>query len=209
MNPVDDRGSESVLGRVKSNSIGSEYIFTDSGVAPNKTKLLSSMRKELGFVKFNFDSKGPSKIEGWLPYVSSRGRVHDWQPENEESGIEANIKSNNMENLLMLENKKPKWDASHGGHVLNFQGRVTESSVKNFQLSCVNADDDHDPETVVLQFGKVAKHKFTMDISWPLSPLQAFSLCIASLDGKIADRKGYEFFKNTKNYFFGDGGKDK
>ena len=30
-------------------------------------------------------------------------------------------------------------DDEHKGHVLNFQGRVTESSVKNFQLCCKNA----------------------------------------------------------------------
>jgi hypothetical protein len=32
--------------------------------------------------------------------------------------------------------QRPKWDDSIGGHVLNFQGRVTMSSVKNFQLVC-------------------------------------------------------------------------
>lgn len=53
----------------------------------------------------------------------------------------------------------PKWDEAHGGHVLNFHGRVTESSVKNFQL-CVQ-----DCEEVSLQFGRVGKHKFTMDVS--------------------------------------------
>ena len=28
------------------------------------------------------------------------------------------------------------WDETIKGHVLNFRGRVTVSSVKNFQLSC-------------------------------------------------------------------------
>lgn len=72
------------------------------------------------------------------------------------------------------------------------QGRVTESSVKNFQLCCAGIDD---PDEVVLQFGRVAKHKFTMDLRYPLSPFQAFSISIACLDGKIADRKGYEYIK--------------
>ena len=60
-----------------------------------------------------------------------------------------------------------------------------------------------DPDMVVLQFGRVGKHKFALDVSWPLSPLQAFCICVASLDGKIADRKGYEFLKNTSKYLFG------
>jgi Tub family len=55
-----------------------------------------------------------------------------------------------------------------GAYVLNFNGRVTMASVKNFQLV---SPDDH--ETVVLQFGRVAKDVFNVDYQWPLSPLQA------------------------------------
>ncbi len=46
---------------------------------------------------------------------------------------------------------------------------MTESSVKNFQLCMPESDA---PDEVVLQFGRVAKHRFTMDFKYPLSPLQ-------------------------------------
>lgn len=68
-----------------------------------------------------------------------------------------------------------------GAYVLNFSGRVTQASVKNFQLV---SPDDHD--TVVLQFGRTAKDTFTMDYQWPLSPLQAFAICLSSFDYKLA-----------------------
>jgi hypothetical protein len=100
--------------------------------------------------------------------------------------------NNNNKKVIYLQNKKPKWDEQHGGHVLNFQGRVTESSVKNFQLCILDSDE---PEQIILQFGRVSKQKFTMDLLFPLSPFQAFSICVACLDGKIADRKGYEYIK--------------
>ena len=41
-------------------------------------------------------------------------------------------------------------------------------------------------ERVVLQFGKVGKDEFTMDYRWPMSPLQAFGICLGSLDNKLA-----------------------
>jgi hypothetical protein len=41
--------------------------------------------------------------------------------------------------------------------------------VKNFQLCCASAED---PDQVVLQFGRVGKHKFNMDLRFPLSPMQ-------------------------------------
>jgi tubby-related protein 1 len=65
--------------------------------------------------------------------------------------------------------------------VLNFNGRVTMASVKNFQL--VSPDDD---ETVLLQFGRTDKDRFTMDIQWPLSPLAAFAITLSSFDYKLA-----------------------
>lgn len=42
--------------------------------------------------------------------------------------------------------------------MLNFYGRVTMASVKNFQL--VSTEDF---DRIILQFGRVAKDEFTMD----------------------------------------------
>lgn len=78
-------------------------------------------------------------------------------------------------------NKPPKWNETVGAYVLNFNGRVTMASVKNFQL--VSPDDQ---ERVVLQFGRVDKDLFSMDFQYPLSPLQAFSICLSSFDQKLA-----------------------
>lgn len=100
--------------------------------------------------------------------------------------MHAKIEERCCNNLMSLVNKKPKWDDAHGGHVLNFQGRVTESSVKNFQLcpadipsnSSISSSDTGASTTsllnddVVLQFGRVAKHKFTLDVRYPMSPVQ-------------------------------------
>jgi hypothetical protein len=55
------------------------------------------------------------------------------------------------------------------------------ASVKNFQLV---SPEDH--EAVLLQFGRTGKDMFTMDYQWPLSPLQAFSICMSSFDYKLA-----------------------
>jgi len=38
----------------------------------------------------------------------------------------------------------------------------------------------------VLQFGRVAEHHFTMDYQYPMSAIQAFAICLSSLDGKLA-----------------------
>lgn len=82
--------------------------------------------------------------------------------------------------LQPLVNKKPTWSAKHKAWVLNFHGRVTRSSVKNFQL--VRPDDQKD---IVLQFGRTGADTFTMDMQWPISPVAAFSVAVSSLHAKL------------------------
>ena len=38
------------------------------------------------------------------------------------------------QSVQILKNKFPKWNEHVGAYVLNFNGRVTRASVKNFQL---------------------------------------------------------------------------
>jgi tubby-related protein 1 len=83
--------------------------------------------------------------------------------------------------MTTLINKPPKWNEDVAAYVLNFGGRVTMASVKNFQL--VTPEDQ---EAVLLQFGRTGKDVFSMDLAWPLSPLQAFGIVLSSFDSKLA-----------------------
>ena len=85
-----------------------------------------------------------------------------------------------MDQLFVMRNKAPRWNEALGAYCLNFNGRVTEASVKNFQLAW-----EHDDDSVVLQFGKVGERVFTCDFSWPLTPLHAFAVCLSSFDHKL------------------------
>lgn len=92
---------------------------------------------------------------------------------------------------LVLKNKAPRWHEQLQCWCLNFRGRVTVASVKNFQLvatvdpSC-GAPPEEQEKGVVLQFGKIGKNVFTMDYRYPLSAFQAFAICLSSFDTKPA-----------------------
>lgn len=86
--------------------------------------------------------------------------------------------------MLMLKNKSPRWHEQLQCWCLNFNGRVTVASVKNFQL--VASASGEDGEDVILQFGKVGKDAFTMDFQYPISAFQAFAICLSSFHTKIA-----------------------
>ncbi|KAG8389427.1 hypothetical protein BUALT_Bualt02G0228400 [Buddleja alternifolia] len=87
--------------------------------------------------------------------------------------------------MLALKNKAPRWHEQLQCWCLNFNGRVTVASVKNFQL-VASLENGQEHENVILQFGKVGKDVFTMDYQYPISAFQAFAICLSSFDTKIA-----------------------
>ncbi|KAL5857202.1 hypothetical protein ACOSQ3_004660 [Xanthoceras sorbifolium] len=97
---------------------------------------------------------------------------------------------------LVLKNKAPRWQEQLQCWCLNFQGCVTVTSVKNFQLiaatqPAAGAPTPSQPappvhDKIILQFGKVGKDMFTMDYRYPLSAFQAFAICLSSFDTKLA-----------------------
>ena len=65
----------------------------------------------------------------------------------------------------------------NGAFKLDFGGRVTVASVKNFQL--VSEDD---PDHVVCQFGKCGPDAFILDFQAPLNAAQAFAIALCQFN---------------------------
>ncbi len=114
-------------------------------------------------------TKGPRKMTVIVPPVTDDGHVMA----TTEEGMLERVKGGEFGDCQKLHNKAPRWNESLGAYCLNFNGRVTLPSVKNFQLQLEGASD---PNQVSLQFGKTGDSTFTMDYSFPLSPLQAFQV---------------------------------
>mmetsp|Transcript_23970 Transcript_23970/g.42250 ORF Transcript_23970/g.42250 Transcript_23970/m.42250 type:complete len:561 (-) Transcript_23970:103-1785(-) len=98
------------------------------------------------------------------------------------------------EDYLFGCNKTPYWLPAINAFSLDFGGRVTLPSNKNFQL-IMNTEDKSTPTTnegagpVSLQFGKIAESDdlevFTLDVAFPLSPVQAFGVALSACDRKF------------------------
>ena len=72
-------------------------------------------------------------------------------------------------------NKPPKWNEKINAYVLDFKGRATCSSVKNFIL----VKSENDKREYIL-FGKVGKDVFNLDVRHPFTIFQAVALGISS-----------------------------
>uniref|UniRef100_A0A672JEW4 Tubby-like protein n=1 Tax=Salarias fasciatus TaxID=181472 RepID=A0A672JEW4_SALFA len=188
IDPTDlSRGGESFIGKLRSNLMGTKFTVYDSGLNPMKSTTsleASSLRQELAAICYETNVlgfKGPRKMSVIIPGMNMDHERVSIRPRNDHESLLARWQNKNTESVIELHNKTPVWNDDTQSYVLNFHGRVTQASVKNFQII-----HDNDPDYIVMQFGRVAEDVFTMDYNYPMCALQAFAIALSSFDSKLA-----------------------
>ncbi|XP_021115609.1 tubby-related protein 1 isoform X1 [Heterocephalus glaber] len=180
------RGGDNFIGKLRSNLLGNRFTVFDAGQNPQRGSGgdVGDLRQELAAVVYETNVlgfRGPRRMTVLIPGMNSEHQRVPIRPRNASDGLLVRWQNKTLESLIELHNKPPVWNEGSGSYTLNFQGRVTQASVKNFQI--VHADD---PDYIVLQFGRVAEDAFTLDYRYPLCALQAFAIALSSFDGKLA-----------------------
>ncbi|CAG8466655.1 2613_t:CDS:10 [Paraglomus occultum] len=184
---IDNSPSQSVVGKVRSNFLGTAFAIYTNGRNPLKREPELAhlpIREELGAVVYDpniLGFKGPRKMTVLMTSMTKNGTRPDFRPEREEDTLIGKYRNGNDRDILVLHNKSPQWNEETESYVLNFNGRVTLASVKNFQIV-----HDNDLDYIIMQFGRVSDDTFTMDFMYPICPLQAFAIALTSFDGKLA-----------------------
>ena len=88
------------------------------------------------------------------------------------------MKNKNTTQWFFMKNKSPRWNENTQSHCLNFGGRVTQPSVKNFQLIAQESDNGY----IYMQFGRCGPDEFSLDVRWPMTPLEAFGIALSTFD---------------------------
>ncbi|XP_043086675.1 tubby-related protein 3 isoform X1 [Puntigrus tetrazona] len=182
------REGESFIGKLRSNLMGTKFTVYDNGTNPSKTPgaLLeeTNTRQELAAICYETNVlgfKGPRKMTVIIPGMNMNFERVPVRPVCEQESLLSKWQNHSLENLIELHNKAPVWNDDTQSYVLNFHGRVTQASVKNFQIV-----HDNDPDYIVMQFGRVAEDIFTLDFNYPMCALQAFAIGLSSFDSKLA-----------------------
>ncbi len=91
--------------------------------------------------------------------------------------------------LLRFVTKKPVWSDELAAWTLNFDGRVSMASKKNFMLTADETIEtlveEFGSQTTLLRFGKTEKHKFSLDYGYPFSPMTALGVVLSSFAKKM------------------------
>ncbi|KAG9149977.1 hypothetical protein Leryth_010049 [Lithospermum erythrorhizon] len=199
------QGSNAYVGKLRSDFLGTNFTVYDgeppySGAKPSCNRgsrrfaskqicpQVGAGNYEVGQVSYKFNllkSRGPRRMVCSLKCPWSTESLVEKSDDEKMKAADLNASS-----LTVLKNKAPRWHEHLQCWCLNFHGRVTVASVKNFQLVATMDQSQPggigDEETVLLQFGKVGDDLFTMDFRQPLSAFQAFAICLTSFGTKLA-----------------------
>ncbi|XP_056153631.1 tubby protein [Lampris incognitus] len=188
IDPTDlSRDTSSYIGKLRSNVLGTKFTIYDGGENPDKKPFIKeseSVRQELAAVCYEknvLGFRGPRKMTVIIPGMMESDERVCIRPKSDIETLMVRHENGNTDNLVTLMNKSPSWNEQTQSYVLNFHGRVTQASVKNFQI--IHPDNE---DYIVMQFGRVAEDVFSMDYSFPLCALQAFAITLSSFDGKLA-----------------------
>ncbi|OQU78417.1 tubby-like F-box protein 10 isoform X1 [Sorghum bicolor] len=193
------QGNKAYVGKLRSDFLGTNFKIYDSqppydGAKASSTRSIrrfgsrrispqvSSGNFDVGQVSYKYNllkSRGPRRM---LCTMECPSVQETW-----ENSLK--VMSFRQTGSTILRNNAPRWHEHLQCWCLNFHGRVTVASVKNFQL-VATTDTSHpdsvDDAEIVLQFGKVGDDIFTMDYRQPLSAFQAFAICLSSFGTKLA-----------------------
>ncbi|XP_008301923.1 tubby protein [Stegastes partitus] len=181
------RDTNGYIGKLRSNVLGTKFTVYDGGENPEKKPFIKeceSVRQELAAICYETNVlgfKGPRKMTVIIPGMLENDERVDIHPKNELDTLLARHANGNTDKLVTMVNKFPSWNEQTQSYVLNFHGRVTQASVKNFQI--IHPDNE---DYIVMQFGRVAEDVFSMDYSFPMCALQAFAITLSSFDSKLA-----------------------
>nr|CDS25385.2 tubby [Hymenolepis microstoma] len=129
-------GGKVSMGCLRSNFLGTQFVLCREAPDSNRISSGEEWNREIAAIAYEpnlLGFKGPRKMtillrsETDLESLSSFKELSKYL-----TGVPAS--RDDSSGILELHNKKPMWNEETQSYVLNFHGRVTQASVKNFQL---------------------------------------------------------------------------
>lgn len=168
---------ELLLGKLNANFLKDQIILYDLGKRPDKgNNDISNLRQYLLEVDFIKNSFSNIFCQANI-YIAKEGKsfINSDYEKKDKLSVLFNKSPNEM---IQCTTKFPIFSLSKNSYGLNFSYRVKENSSKNFQIIF---KEEKEKEIIVLECGKINTNIYSMDFSFPLSPLEAFAICLSFL----------------------------
>ena len=163
----------SVIAQLHSYLQKSEFILYDTGISPSKLKnnnidenTKKKLRRYLLQIKFLNDKK----FNHFIVYLPKENYFNN-NIFNTNKNHSDKLNNGDFNKINLYENSLPKFDFSLHKFVDNYSSRVKEKSKFNFKI--INEGQKS------IECGKVNDCNYTLDISYPFSPLEAFAISLS------------------------------
>ncbi|GBG30270.1 Tubby protein-like [Hondaea fermentalgiana] len=173
------RESLDFLGHIECNFVGTTFIMYDHGLlpdAPAARAFPELVQGEHGAVLYD------QNVMGRIPNAMTVLAPDLRQALPPGPGLVSRFEDNQMQGVMCLRTRKPIWRESANSWTMDFGGRVKMASKKNFKIQ--ESRDENVGEWLML-FGKVSKHRFSLDFKSPLTMVQAMSIAMTTFADKL------------------------
>ncbi|CAD8179072.1 unnamed protein product [Paramecium octaurelia] len=176
-----------LVGTLESNFIGTEFILYSNGPSYKNTNDLQTLREELVFIQYEYQILKTRRnlFKVFIPSLI-QGKPRKVVPQDENTGLKLKRRFKNKRNdeYYEFQTQEPIWSSKHQSFILPFNSRVNSASIHNFLLNQLK-EDNNISQDVAIQFGRCDNKLLNIDIAYPFTPLQAFSIIISQLDNKL------------------------
>eukprot|EP00898_Chlorokybus_atmophyticus_P001447 jgi/Chlat1/2302/Chrsp17S02594 len=185
------------VAKLRGNFTGTEYVLYDAGDNPVRRGGTLKPRAELAGVIYTPSlsrvAGGPRHLTVLVPHGATSlrldhadtGNAPPLTPRSRRESVVAMHRARSLREgaVSVLASKGPAWDPLARRWCYDFAGRVMCESKKNFQLETEGGATDGGE--VILQFGKQRQDVYALDVSYPVTPLQAFGVALSAIDTKL------------------------
>lgn len=181
-----DNTSVSYCGKLRADHSKHHYTVFDDGGSIKKipTLLPQYSRREMCAVvhkKHTEKSVYTKTFDCILPYIDDNGVQRCPQPINQHARLMDGYETG-TENIV-LQTVEAHWDKRKDRFTIDFSKRVKKKSIKNFQLRLKSGVPlDPDESDVFMEFGKMSKDTFAINVRWPFSLLAAFGVAVSACE---------------------------
>ena len=168
----ENNNNENIIGQLNSNLFRNEFILYNNGISPKKYNENENnfLRKYLVQIKF----KNENNFKIGHIFIPKYGYDKN-QFYNRDKDKNDKLSNLDSKDINVYQNESPELDVFKGYYVNNFSSRVKEKSENNFKIV------DKVTNNTILECGKISDNSFSMDFSYPFSPLEAFGISLSFL----------------------------
>lgn len=160
-----------MIGKLRSNETKERYYLYNNGENPkNVHKVpLAGIRNEYLSVQYKYVPCSIGKLRKAkvvIPAIDqSTGAPREWKPLKKEDSMLKKIEDpQHLDNCYCFVDNPPQWNPKTNGYHYDFKGRISEASVKNFQIiPYLDGQKGVNIKSFVVQFGRVSDSIFKLD----------------------------------------------